>query len=83
MTKIITQGETIAAIATAIVPQQGSIGIIRLSGNKALSIAKTLFIAPGNPKWQSHSILYGYIRHPQSQQVIDEALLLILSLIHI
>lgn len=78
MTKIITQGETIAAIATAIVPQQGSIGIIRLSGNKALSIAKTLFIAPGNPKWQSHSILYGYIRHPQSQQVIDEALLLIM-----
>ncbi|CCQ60917.1 tRNA uridine-5-carboxymethylaminomethyl(34) synthesis GTPase MnmE [Crocosphaera watsonii] len=78
MTKIITQGETIAAIATAIVPQQGSIGIIRLSGNKALSIAKTLFIAPGNPKWQSHSILYGYIRYPQSQQVIDEALLLIM-----
>ena len=78
MTKIITQGETIAAIATAIVPQQGSIGIIRFSGNKALSIAKTLFIAPGNPKWQSHSILYGYIRHPQSQQVIDEALLLIM-----
>ncbi|MGK7884621.1 MAG: tRNA uridine-5-carboxymethylaminomethyl(34) synthesis GTPase MnmE [Crocosphaera sp.] len=78
MTKIITQGETIAAIATAIVPQQGSIGIIRLSGNKALSIAKTLFIAPGNQKWQSHSILYGYIRHPQSQQAIDEALLLIM-----
>ncbi|WP_048326765.1 tRNA uridine-5-carboxymethylaminomethyl(34) synthesis GTPase MnmE, partial [Crocosphaera watsonii] len=26
----------------------------------------------------SHSILYGYIRHPQSQQVIDEALLLIM-----
>ena len=78
MTKIITQGETIAAIATAIVPQQGSIGIIRLSGNKALSIAKTLFIAPGNQKWQSHSILYGYIRHPESQQAIDEALLLIM-----
>ncbi|MDJ0731637.1 MAG: tRNA uridine-5-carboxymethylaminomethyl(34) synthesis GTPase MnmE [Crocosphaera sp.] len=78
MTKIITQGETIAAIATAIVPQQGSIGIIRLSGNKALSIAQTLFIAPGKQKWQSHRILYGYIRHPQSQQVIDEALLLLM-----
>ena len=78
MTKIITQGETIAAIATAIVPQQGSIGIIRLSGNKALNIAKTLFIAPGKQKWQSHSILYGYIRHPQSKEAIDEALLLIM-----
>ncbi len=78
MTKIITQGETIAAIATAIVPQQGSIGIIRLSGHKALNIAETLFIAPGKQKWQSHRILYGYIRHPQSQEVIDEALLLIM-----
>ncbi len=59
MTKIITQGETIAAIATAIVPQQGSIGIIRLSGNKALTIAQTLFIAPGKQQWQSHRLLYG------------------------
>ncbi|MDJ0600383.1 MAG: tRNA uridine-5-carboxymethylaminomethyl(34) synthesis GTPase MnmE, partial [Crocosphaera sp.] len=78
MTKIITQGETIAAIATAIVPQQGSIGIIRLSGNKALTIAQTLFIAPGKQQWQSHRLLYGYISHPESQQVIDEALLLIM-----
>ncbi|MEL4897282.1 tRNA uridine-5-carboxymethylaminomethyl(34) synthesis GTPase MnmE [Crocosphaera sp. Alani8] len=78
MTRIITQGETIAAIATAIVPQQGSIGIIRLSGNNALSIAQTLFVAPGKQKWQSHRILYGHIRDPQSQQVIDEAILLIM-----
>ncbi|ACB53944.1 tRNA modification GTPase [Crocosphaera subtropica ATCC 51142] len=78
MTKMITQGETIAAIATAIVPQQGSIGIIRLSGNKALNIAQTLFIAPGKQKWESHRILYGYIRHPQTEQVIDEALLLMM-----
>ncbi|WP_107670717.1 tRNA uridine-5-carboxymethylaminomethyl(34) synthesis GTPase MnmE [Cyanothece sp. BG0011] len=78
MTKIITQGETIAAIATAIVPQQGSIGIIRLSGNNALNIAQTLFIAPGKQKWESHRILYGYIRHPQTEQVIDEALLLMM-----
>ena len=28
----VQQGETIAAIATAIVPQQGSVGIVRLSG---------------------------------------------------
>ncbi len=78
MKKIVTQGETIAAIATAIVPQQGSIGIIRLSGNKALTIAQTLFIAPGKQQWQSHRLLYGYIRHPQTQQAIDEALLLLM-----
>ncbi|NJM66977.1 MAG: tRNA uridine-5-carboxymethylaminomethyl(34) synthesis GTPase MnmE [Acaryochloris sp. RU_4_1] len=69
---------TIAAIATAIVPQQGSIGIVRLSGSEALSIAKTLFHAPGRQSWQSHRILYGYIRHPQTQQILDEALLLLM-----
>nr|MCU0537186.1 dihydropteroate synthase [Hydrococcus sp. Prado102] len=73
------QGETIAAIATAIVPQQGSIGIVRLSGATAISIAKTVFDAPGKQPWETHRILYGYIRHPQTQQLIDEALLLIMQ----
>jgi tRNA modification GTPase len=70
------QGETIAAIATAIVPQQGSIGIVRLSGNQAISIAQTLFKASGKQQWESHRILYGYIYHPQTHALIDEALLL-------
>jgi tRNA modification GTPase len=74
----IVQGETIAAIATAIVPQQGSVGIVRLSGEKSLAIAKTLFESPGKQAWGSHRILYGYIRHPQTKQSIDEALLLIM-----
>lgn len=69
---------TIAAIATAVVPQQGSVGIVRLSGNKALQIAQTLFHAPGHQVWESHRILYGYIRHPQTQALVDEALLLIM-----
>ncbi|GAX39460.1 thiophene/furan oxidation protein [Tolypothrix sp. NIES-4075] len=69
---------TIAAIATAVVPQQGSVGIVRLSGNKALQIAQTLFHAPGNQVWESHRILYGYIRHPLSAALVDEALLLIM-----
>ena len=72
-------GETIAAIATAIVPQQGSIGIVRLSGPEAKAIARTLFHTPGTQPWESHRILYGYIRHPQTQKVVDEALLLIMK----
>jgi len=71
-------GETIAAIATAVVPQQGSIGIVRLSGDKAIAIAKTIFDTPGKQLWESHRILYGYIRHPQTQAVVDEALLLLM-----
>lgn len=79
MSETVTMGETIAAIATAIVPQQGSIGIVRLSGSHAVDTAKTLFHPVGNRQpWESHRILYGYICHPQTQQVIDEALLLIM-----
>ena len=71
-------GETIAAIATAIVPQQGSIGIVRLSGDKALSIAQTLFSAPGQQHWESHRLLYGHIRHPKTNAIVDEALVLLM-----
>lgn len=71
-------GETIVAIATAIVPQQGSVGIVRLSGTQALAIAQSIFTTGGKQVWESHRILYGYISHPQTQQLIDEALLLIM-----
>ncbi|MEL6910647.1 MAG: tRNA uridine-5-carboxymethylaminomethyl(34) synthesis GTPase MnmE [Cyanobacteria bacterium J06629_2] len=72
------QGETIVAIATAIAPQQGSVGIVRLSGTKSLAIAKSLFYAPGKQEWSSHRIIYGYIRDPETKQTVDEALLLLM-----
>ena len=70
---------TIAAIATAVVPQQGSVGIVRVSGEAALQIAESIFHAPGKQVVESHRIVYGYIRHPQTQQLVDEALLLIMK----
>ncbi|MEY2983861.1 MAG: GTPase and tRNA-U34 5-formylation enzyme TrmE [Cyanobacteriota bacterium] len=70
--------DTIAAIATAIVPSQGSIGVVRLSGPEAVSIAQRLFEAPGKQTWESHRILYGYVRDPQTRRVIDESLLLLM-----
>lgn len=79
MSEIFATTGTIAAIATAIVPQQGSVGIVRVSGSEAIPIAKTLFHAPGRQVWESHRILYGYIRHPQTRQLVDEALLLIMQ----
>jgi len=72
------QGETIVAIATAIAPEQGSVGIVRLSGTKSLAIAKSLFHAPGKQEWSSHRILYGYIRDPKTKQTVDEALLMLM-----
>ena len=79
MSQMFVQGETIAAIATAVVPQQGSVGIVRISGKQAIAIARTLFHASGRQAWETHRILYGYLRHPQTQQVVDEALLLIMQ----
>lgn len=79
MPQTFVQGETIAAIATAVVPQQGSVGIVRMSGKEAIAIAHTLFHAPGHQAWETHRILYGYVRHHQTQQVVDEALLLIMQ----
>jgi tRNA modification GTPase len=70
--------DTIAAIASAVVPQQGSVGIVRLSGPEAVAIAQTIFAAPGRQPWDSHRILYGQVRHPQTHQLIDEALLLLM-----
>ncbi|MEW6492039.1 MAG: tRNA uridine-5-carboxymethylaminomethyl(34) synthesis GTPase MnmE [Cyanobacteriota bacterium] len=79
MSQKFVQGETIVAIATAVVPQQGSVGIVRMSGKDAIAIARTLFHAPGRQVWESHRILYGYVRHPQTQQLVDEALLLMMQ----
>ncbi|MEY2913485.1 MAG: tRNA modification GTPase MnmE [Cyanobacteriota bacterium] len=79
MSELLANTGTIAAIATAVVPQQGSVGIVRVSGDHAIAIAQTLFYAPGRQIWESHRILYGYIRQPQTKQIIDEALLLIMK----
>ncbi|MBD2526013.1 tRNA uridine-5-carboxymethylaminomethyl(34) synthesis GTPase MnmE [Nostoc sp. FACHB-133] len=79
MSEVFATTGTIAAIATAVVPQQGSVGIVRVSGSEAMALAQTLFHAPGRQVWETHQILYGYIRHPQTRQLVDEALLLIMK----
>jgi tRNA modification GTPase len=60
------------------VSQQGSVGIVRLSGMTAIDIAKQLFVAAGKQIWESHRVLYGHIRHPQTGVIVDEALLMMM-----
>jgi tRNA modification GTPase len=72
------QGETIVAIATTVIPQQGSVGIVRLSGETAVKIARILFTTPGKQTWSTHRILYGYIRDPETKRIVDEALMLLM-----
>jgi len=66
-----TDGDTICAIST---PQgEGGIGIIRISGNNALSILKKIFKTKGNKKgFSSHRLYLGYIIDPKKKKVIDE-----------
>ncbi|MCL1493397.1 MAG: tRNA uridine-5-carboxymethylaminomethyl(34) synthesis GTPase MnmE [Pseudanabaena sp. Salubria-1] len=71
--------DTIAAIATAISPQQGSVGIVRLSGDRAVAIAQQIFYAGGKQAWESHRILYGYVKHPSTKAIVDESLLLLMK----
>jgi tRNA modification GTPase len=68
--------DAIAAIATAISPEQGSVGIVRLSGDGVVAIAKSMFRTPGKQVWESHRVLYGQI--VKDDLVIDEALLILM-----
>jgi len=74
--------DTIAAIATAL--GHSGVGIIKISGPDALSIAKKLFRSPKARsvknassdvvKFQPHRLHYGHIVEPQSNVIVDEAM---------
>jgi tRNA modification GTPase len=70
--------DTIAAIATAVAPGEGSVAIVRISGPEAEAIGQQLFLVPGSQIWESHRVLYGHVVDPASQQRVDEALLLLM-----
>ena len=70
--------DTIAAVATAIAPGEGSVAIVRVSGPEAEAIGQRLFSAPGEQPWESHRVLYGYVCDPASGERVDEALLLLM-----
>ena len=73
---MISLDDTIAAIATP--SGEGGIGIIRLSGPEAISIADRLFYTPGNKKLihaESHTITYGFVVNPETGEEVDEVLL--------
>jgi tRNA modification GTPase len=69
---------TIAAVATAVAAGEGSVSIVRISGPEAERIGQSLFEAPGDQRWESHRVLYGHVRDPDSGERVDEALLLLM-----
>ena len=67
-------GDTIAAISTPL--GAGGIGVIRISGPQALTIAGKIFHRKGgSPPLLSHRFYLGEIIRPEDQKVLDEVLL--------
>ena len=66
--------DTIAAIATPV--GMGGIGIIKISGPKALAIATQIFRPYGtSPPFKSHHLYCGEVFNPNQGNTLDEALL--------
>ena len=71
--------DTIAAIATAVSPGQGSIAVIRISGSSAIETSKNIVHIPGIQQWSTHKILYGHVTEVNKKKYIDEVLILIMK----
>ncbi|MGM0109691.1 tRNA uridine-5-carboxymethylaminomethyl(34) synthesis GTPase MnmE [Enterococcus sp. AZ172] len=74
MAEITLEFDTIAAISTP--PGEGAISIVRLSGDQALTIANKVYQS-GNKQLldvPSHTIHYGHIVDPKSEQLVDEVM---------
>jgi tRNA modification GTPase len=75
--------DTVVAVSTAI--GAGAIGIVRMSGPEALSIAQSVFrgghgvtLSPGD----SHRLVYGHIFDPCAGEDVDEVLLAVMRAPH-
>jgi len=69
-------------VATATPAGSGGIGIIRISGDRAVSIVSSIFHSYSSKEriitnpFKSHQVVYGHIIDPEDQSVIDEVLVL-------
>ena len=75
---MITEFDTIAAISTP--PGEGAIGIVRISGDDAIAIADRLYQS-GSKQLKdvdSHTIHYGHIHNPKTDEVVDEVMVTIM-----
>ena len=71
--------DTIVAISTPI--GEGGIGIVRLSGKDAISIADGIFYSPKGKRLKdakSHTVVYGFLVNPSTGERIDEVLVTVM-----
>ena len=73
--------DTIAAIATSI--GQSGVGIVKISGPEAHTIARKLFqSAKGIDDFQPYRLHYGQIIDPAAGEMVDEALIVYMPAPH-
>src|SRR3989442_1823289 len=72
--------DTICAVATP--PGEGGIGIIRLSGEKAIDLASAVFVGSGGRTvrdYKTHTLHHGELRAPDTGERIDEVLVAVMK----
>jgi tRNA modification GTPase len=73
--------DTISAIATCL--GIGGVGIIRISGPAAEKIATRLFRPKrAIQKFSSHHFYYGHIIHPETKEIVDEVMVVLMRAPH-
>lgn len=68
--------DTIVAIATPL--GEGSIGIIRISGPRAIEVGRMVFQPNKNKGWykkDNYKLVYGHVVDPDTRETIDEVIL--------
>jgi tRNA modification GTPase len=73
--------DTIAAISTP--PGMGGIAIVRMSGGDSLTIASKIFKGKTSPlNIESHRAIYGRIADPETNEEVDEVLIMVMRAPH-
>lgn len=68
--------DTITAISTPL--GEGAIGIVRLSGTNALDIAQRVFKGKNLKTVDSHTINYGHVIDPKTNEILDEVMVTVM-----
>lgn len=72
-----SENDTIAAISTPV--GEGGISIIRISGDEALQVAQRIYRGKDLAKVASHTINYGHIIDPATDQEVDEVMVSVMK----
>lgn len=77
---MVATADTIVAIATP--PGEGGVGIVRLSGSRALEVGRALVQPARRTTWPSRRLVYGHVVDKDSGRRVDEVLAVYMAAPH-